>query len=51
MAEKIINADGTITWRFKSLQELIDYKQEIAENPRRLDLDLELKDQRDNLRD
>lgn len=47
---KIVNADGSITWRF-TLQELIDYKQQIAENPTHLDIDLEMKDRRDSWRD
>lgn len=51
MATKKINSDGTITWTFSSIQELIDYQQQIAQNPYRLDDDLEAKDQRDSWRD
>lgn len=51
MAERIQNADGTITWRYKNLQELLDYMEEIAQNPTYLDEDLELKDRRDSWRD
>lgn len=44
MVEKIVHENGSITWRYKSIDELIEDKQRACENPNYLDLDLELKD-------
>lgn len=49
MVTKKINKDGTITWTYSSLQELMDDVQRNAENPYRLDDDLEAKDRHDDL--
>ena len=51
MVTKKINDDGTITWTYSSIQELIDSINASAENPYRLDDDLEAKDRQDSWRD
>lgn len=51
MAQRIENPDGSITWRYSSFEELLDDLAKSAENPYRLDADLETKDLRDSWRD
>lgn len=50
MVEKFINKEGLLTWRY-TLQELIDTIDQNAQNPYRLDADLELKDRELERRD
>lgn len=50
MVEKKINQDGTITWTY-TFNELMETIQNNAENPYRLDQDLEMKDKIDEWND
>jgi hypothetical protein len=45
--EKIVHENGSITWRYESWQELLDDMARSAENPYRVDQDLEAKDRAD----
>jgi hypothetical protein len=47
MVQKIINNDGSITWRYESFQELIDSMEHAAQNPTYIDADLRSKDAAD----
>lgn len=51
MVTKKVHENGSITWTYENLEELSNEMKKAAENPYRVDIDLEMKDKMDEWND